>query len=122
MNIQQKTAIAAVSVVTLFFTYLFIEPMIFGYDKPISAEDSHYSDAALSARGFVKQRLKSPSTAEFPPTSTATVKKTPNGTFVVSSYVDSQNAFGATLRSSWVAEIRYLSGNKVELVDIQFID
>jgi len=122
MNTQQKTAIAVVSVVALFFTYLFIEPMIFDYDKPIPSQGSHYRDAALSARRFVKQRLKSPSTAEFPPTSTATVKKTPNGTYIVSSYVDSQNAFGATLRSNWVAEIRYLSGNRVELVDIQFID
>lgn len=89
------------------------------YDK---TEYNQKHDAPLNARGFVKQRLKSPSTAKFPPTNTATVSKTPNGTYIVSSYVDSQNGFGATIRTNWVAEIEYLPGGKVKLIDIAFIE
>lgn len=77
-------------------------------------------DAALNAQLLVKRKLKSPSTADFPPTSTAKVEKSENGTWIVTSYVDSQNGFGAMIRNDWVAEIRYLPNDKIELVNIHF--
>lgn len=58
---------------------------------------------------FVKARLRSPSTADFPFLENENSFATAVGdcTFVVLSYVDAQNAFGATVRSSYVARIKY---------------
>jgi hypothetical protein len=36
----------------------------------------------------------------------------------VSSYVDSQNSFGALIRTQYVAKMKYLSGQKWRLVDL----
>lgn len=79
-------------------------------------------DAPLNAREFVKRNLKAPSTAKFPPTSTADVSKTTEGTYIISSYVDSQNGFGAMLRKKWVVELKYLEDGKIQLVNITFVD
>lgn len=78
------------------------------------------NDAALNAQLLVKGKLKSPSTAKFPPTSTAKITKSATDTWIVTSYVDSQNGFGAMIRNNWVAKIRYLPSKQVELVSIHF--
>lgn len=83
-------------------------------------ERKQKDDAALNAQLLVKRKLKSPSTAKFPPTSTAKITKSATGTWIVSSYVDSQNGFGAMVRNDWVAEIKYLPNNQIELVNIHF--
>ena len=57
------------------------------------------SEANIMAEGFVKQILKAPSTADFPFLDYTT---TIDGSrYTVSSYVDSQNSFGAMIRSNW---------------------
>ena len=59
----------------------------------------------VQAQGFVKQGLKAPSTAKFPlePVSVGTDG---NGLYQVESYVDSQNSFGAMIRSEWMLNMR----------------
>lgn len=61
--------------------------------------------AHIMASNFVKQRLKAPTTAKFPYTSDPAVSVTPLGDckFAVVSYVDSQNGFGAMVRSRFSA-------------------
>lgn len=64
----------------------------------------------IQAQQFVKQGLKSPSTAEFP-TLPYDATTDGNGLYRVISYVDSQNSFGAMIRSDWSVTMR-LAGEK----------
>lgn len=57
------------------------------------------SQAKIMAQGMVKQLLKSPSTADFPSFDYTTTNV--GNKYTVVSYVDSQNGFGAMIRSSW---------------------
>ena len=57
------------------------------------------SQAKIMAQGMVKQLLKSPSTADFPSFDYTTTNV--GNQYTVVSYVDSQNGFGAMIRSSW---------------------
>jgi hypothetical protein len=67
-------------------------------------------DLNVQAQEFVRQALKSPSTAEFPalPSQTSTDG---GGLYRVVSYVDSQNSFGGMIRSDWSVTMR-LVGEK----------
>tara|TARA_B100002049_G_scaffold230082_1_gene206517 strand:- start:4876 stop:5442 length:567 start_codon:yes stop_codon:yes gene_type:complete len=64
--------------------------------------------AYVMAQKLVKQNLKSPSTAEFPSYNSSGVTITYAGECVhkVSAFVDSQNAFGATVRTPFNVELK----------------
>jgi hypothetical protein len=64
--------------------------------------DQSYS-ATVACEGFVKDRLKAPSTAKF-----SAESATDNGdkTWTVTGSVDAQNSFGAALRSSFTCMLR----------------
>jgi len=69
-------------------------------------------DAWQMSKQFVTKALKSPKTAEFPWFSEEFVERAGDKDFTVSAYVDSQNGFGALLRSEWTAAVHYEgSGN-----------
>jgi hypothetical protein len=76
--------------------------------------------AGIHCRDFVKQRLKSPSTADFPYLGTPTWKT--GNTYAVKSYVDSQNSFGVMVRSNWTCKIKYVTGDKYDRSNWQLID
>lgn len=60
----------------------------------------------VDAQIAIKENLKSPSTAKFTSKlDEVTIKDLGNNTYVVSSWVDSQNSFGATIRSDWSVTI-----------------
>lgn len=63
-------------------------------------------DACSAAQYFIKEKLKSPSTAVFQSYNEMRVSREGND-FVVSGYVDSQNGFGAMLRSDFMAVMKY---------------
>lgn len=63
-------------------------------------------DAYLTAQNVINKRLKSPSSAQYPDYQADFVQRTGNNTYRVSSYVDSQNGFGAMLRSQWTMQIQ----------------
>lgn len=72
--------------------------------------DRACSDDAMffvMAQKFVLQYLKSPATADFPSSATQT-SKVSDCRYVVTSYVDAQNSFGAQIRSTWGVDIEYL--------------
>jgi ribosomal protein L40E len=80
-------------------------------------EDQEYNDkyeAKDRALFIVKGMLKSPSTAQF---SDPTITKTAN-VFEVIGYVDSQNSFGAMLRTDFTVTFKKI-GDKWDLVDIK---
>jgi hypothetical protein len=70
-----------------------------------SAESLRYS-ACLVSHDFVKDRLKAPASAKFQNCGDATVVVT-GSRYKVESHVDSQNSFGAMLRSQYVAIVDY---------------
>ena len=54
---------------------------------------------------FVKKRLKSPSSADFPPEGHRHVIPIDGNSYQVDSYVDAQNAFGVMIRTPFVGEV-----------------
>jgi hypothetical protein len=65
-------------------------------------------DAYVNAQMILEKFLKSPSTAEYPVASKATIERYNDDAFKVSAYVDSQNGFGATLRSEWIVFLQFV--------------
>lgn len=65
--------------------------------------------AFVMSQSFVKGKLKAPSTAEFPYSSADGVSVAYLGecTHLVNAYVDSQNSFGAMIRTKYVVKLRY---------------
>ena len=64
----------------------------------------------IMAENYVEQVLKSPSTAEFP-TLAFTHSDLGNNKHQIVSYVDSQNSFGAMIRSNWSVVLTYNGGD-----------
>lgn len=71
-------------------------------------------DICIDTEVIVKELLKSPSTAKFPVCNTQnfSIEKLDEDYYRVSAYVDSQNGFGAMIRSDWSVTYRYLDENK----------
>lgn len=71
-------------------------------------------------RQFVTDRLRSPASAKFPPLSDDRVYVTPltENRFSVRAYVDSQNGFGALLRTRFTCEVKWTEGQHYNLVDL----
>lgn len=69
---------------------------------------------------FVEDRLKSPGSADFPSFGEHQVATVSEQQWRVSSYVDAENSFGASLRTDWTCEISYDEGaGEWTLVDLQ---
>ena len=85
----------------------------FGESSPAPASKPYVPDEIglhIQAQQFVLQGLKAPSTAKFPalPYDTSTDD---SDLYRVISYVDSQNSFGAMVRSDWSVTMR-LTGER----------
>lgn len=72
-------------------------------DREIDNKSAYYS----IAKEIVESALKAPSTAEFPSIFSDDIKMQRNKDIVaVQSYVDSQNSFGAMIRSEWIVQFK----------------
>lgn len=78
-----------------------------GSDKPFSQldTDEQESYAWLMAQNVVKENLKSPSSAKFPSQLKASIKSIGVNKYKVSSYVEAENSFGASLKTNFVVTI-----------------
>lgn len=81
-------------------------------DKPsystrsnIPSEDQIYAFAET----IISNKLAAPSTAKFPPV--GQISKRDDGIYVIMSYVDAQNVYGAMLRQYWICQLKYKGGN-----------
>lgn len=90
-----------------------------GTTKPDRADKIQ---AWVMTQQFVEQRLKSPSTANFGSILKGTYQSPEDcvtdlggGRFRSVGWVDSQNAFGATIRTHFVCELKYVGGGKWQL-------
>ena len=70
-----------------------------------SIDDSNYVYEII--KSHVKENLKSPATADFPPKKKIRIVKNKD-TYIIQGYVDSQNSFGATIRTKYSAEIQQI--------------
>jgi len=84
----------------------------------VSAE-SNQGVAYEFAKGFVEDRLASPSTAEFPSIWQLKYEQVDASTWKLWFYVDSQNAFGATVRTQCYTKVMYLGPSSWKLLDIK---
>lgn len=75
--------------------------------------------AYTMAQEFVKDRLKSPGSAEFPWHANSYVTALGNNRFRVKAYVDSQNVFGALIRTNFDLTLRR-EGERWMLESIEF--
>ncbi len=62
----------------------------------------------IQCQSFVKRTLKAPATASFPSLDFNAFKGK-DDRYIVSSYVDAENSFGAKLRSKFVCTIKLVS-------------
>jgi hypothetical protein len=85
------------------------------YENNLERFQSHFneleakdlsSQAAVMCQNVVENQLKSPATADFPWLDRSIYKKG-KWRYVIKSYVDSQNSFGATIRTNWHCDIQY---------------
>ena len=77
--------------------------------------------AYVQIQGFVKQVLKSPGSAKWPGffdsvSHQDNIKQLGNQTYKVASYVDSQNGFGALIRSKYTGVVKQTSDDEWVLI------
>lgn len=72
------------------------------------------SMAYVMSQKFIKQRLKAPTTAKFPWSGDPAVKIQYVGDckHKIQAYVDSQNGFGAMIRTTYYIELQYIKGSQ----------
>ena len=96
-----------------------------GHAETDGINDPDFAQKAfIISQSFVKQELRSPTTADFPfdDYSYSNVK---DNTVTIKSYVDAQNSFGAELRNNYVIVLRKLGSdwsdiNNWEMVSLRF--
>lgn len=75
------------------------------------------TEAYIMGQTFVKQMLVSPASAEFPYSDEAQVVKYGDSVYAIKSFVDSQNGFGAMLRSDYIIKIKYMGNDRWRLLE-----
>jgi hypothetical protein len=92
----------------------------FDYKEP--NKNLNNDEIAYVAQKFVEKSLKAPSTAKFPSLIKSSVKKTSSDSYTVISYVDSQNGFGAMIRTNYIVELKQKSNGNLSLVNIKITE
>jgi hypothetical protein len=90
--------------------------------QPAHEDKADEIDAFVMSQTFVKRELVSPSSAEFPWFDKSMATQVDEDTWIINSYVDSQNKFGAMLRTNYTAKIKYLGNDEWRLLDLAFYE
>jgi len=75
-------------------------------------------EALTMCQQFVKDRLRSPKSADFPWASDGRVTALGSGQYRIRSYVDAQNAFGAEVRTNFTCTVQVSGGDRWRLVNL----
>jgi hypothetical protein len=78
---------------------------------------ANQSRAMVMCKQEVRKRLKAPATADFPTFMNSELK---DGKYVVTSYVDAQNGFGANLRTYFQCETGDAGAEQLEIAKVEF--
>lgn len=100
------------------FILLFVLTIFSSCNTELS-EESKKMLAYNYAEGFVKEKLKSPSTAEFPKITEKNkhIIILSDTSYYIKSWVDSQNGFGGIVRSEFVCTI-IINNDKVKVENL----
>jgi hypothetical protein len=115
---QKKTSgcfSIASGIVLIFILYAILSPDSKGSGSKIPDE----TEAYITAQDYVKQELKAPATAKF---SGYSCKEEMDSTYFLNVLVDSENSFGALLRSSWTVKMKWLGGEWEQPTSWQLIE
>lgn len=74
-------------------------------------------DHNIALKAHIKARLRSPSTADFASYSQTQFNHEPECRMLIRGYVDSQNGFGATIRTHYTGITRYDAASKSFIVE-----
>lgn len=140
MQLEQKTGKKEPGLKEGIVGFLFFSIIVFGCNQLLcnseNPEDSYtkeQKDSAASAefvnenssmayqmsKQFLNKRLKAPATADYPlDMDKQFVKYIGDSTFHINSYVDSQNSFGALIRTKYYAILKYEGNDQWSLVDL----
>lgn len=119
-NLFLKHIISVISVIIFVFIAFGSETNKYFSDDSSSDSSTENLLAYSYAEDYVKQRLRSPSTAKFPGIwdgKADHISKIGERKYSIRSYVDSQNGFGAMLRTNWSCKITFV-GDKVKCEDL----
>jgi len=89
--------------------------------QEIRKEPSHI-EVCVQAQMLIEQTLKSPATADFPICNDFSITRTTDGGYIVKSYVDSQNGFGALIRTDFSIGFSYVNGGTQVVTEFLTID
>lgn len=79
------------------------------------------TETCVMGQDFVSQRLKSPGSAQYPLCKDTDITDLGDGNWRMAGYVDSQNGFGALLRTPFVLQMHYQGQQHWRLTDLQFV-
>ncbi len=85
-------------------------------------DENNSLGAYVMAEKWVKERLVSPSTAEFPNGVDKFVSRGDGQVYFIDSYVDSQNRMGGMMRTYFHAEIEQIEKDRWKLIKLEFKD
>lgn len=109
---QQSKQIGCFKTVFGIVLLLFVLSFLFRTCSGNSDSDDSESMALVMSRNFVRDKLLSPSTAEFAGLSDSRVIKKEN-VWHITSYVDAKNAFGVAIRKNYSCRLIYKPDEKV---------
>jgi len=120
---QERNLVLIVSIVVASIAFFRIyNAVVSPSHKKTSSKADAPSDieVCVTAHLYVKQLLKAPSTAKFPPCDFGKVSRLGDKQYRYQSYVDAQNSFGAMVRTYYVVEMEYLGNDEWKLKDIKW--
>ena len=122
VNACSVRTLLAVGGIILFFCLMAIimSAVIGGKGEDVGDEAGILTQCQL----MMERRLVAPSTAKFSPLRDTTIWKTnqPGDNWGVLGYVDSQNRFGATVRTHYLCIMRYDGDNRWTLTEFDLTD
>lgn len=95
-------------IITILFGVLFILNTLTGKKTTQDDKPDYKYSAYNYSKDLVKEKLKSPSSADFPLYDESFVTKK-GDTYTVIAYVDAKNSFGAEVRTNYVADVTFIN-------------
>jgi len=92
-----------------------------GHSESNSPDEKGTFEAWHMSQQFIKERLKSPTSAEFPAEATE-VKEINKNHFWVKGYVDAKNSFGVPLRHNFTASLEYCGKSQWRCIDLNITE
>jgi len=77
-------------------------------------------EAYVASQLEVENYLKAPATADFPVFEDTFVYQVDDKNFNIRAWVDSENSFGAMIRTTYTCKVEYLGNDKYRVYDINF--